>query len=125
MGDRYCEKGTTASRHVGRRHSVYATVQFFIHVDKGVLQSVVDRPNIEDFHHDETGFVNLVDARLTPASYHDIDEDHEPECLEPIDGCTEENVGWMRISAWMLGWVAYARFQNPNFWYVLYKRPQR
>ena len=97
----------------------------FIHVDKNVLQSVVDRPNIEDFHHDDTGLVNLVDARWTPASDYDIDEDDEAEYFEPIDGCTEENVGWMRISTWMLGSVAYARFQNPNLWYVLYKDPQR
>jgi hypothetical protein len=59
---------------------------------------------------------------------HDIkdgDED-EDEVFDPIDGCTEENVGWMRLAATtVVGTEFYVSvFDYPGGgWYVSYKRP--
>lgn len=43
------------------------------------------------------GFVNFVDARWTSLGDRYSDNDHDEH--DPIDGCTEEDVGWMRIAA--------------------------
>ena len=53
------------------------------------------------------------------------DED-EDEIFEPIDGCTEENVGWMKLAAFTsIGSEFYLSvFDYPGGgWYVAYRRP--
>jgi hypothetical protein len=50
----------------------------------------------------------------------------EDEVFDPIDGCTEENVGWMRLAASTAVEVEFyvSVFDYPGGgWYVAYKRP--
>jgi hypothetical protein len=73
-------------------------------VDDEALQSVIADPELGPFGE---GFVNFVDSQWEPLGertnpygveededYEDYeDEEDEDEVLDPIDGCTEENVG--------------------------------
>jgi hypothetical protein len=120
--------------------------RYFIQVDEQALQSVLDAPE-SDFY--EGGFINFVDSRWKPLGdrpsrscidgIEDGDEDEvieddeeviededEDEVFDPIDGCTEENVGWMRLAATtVVGTEFYVSvFDYPGGgWYVSYKRP--
>jgi len=116
--------------------------RYFIQVDEEALQSVLAAPK-DDFH--EGGFINFVDSRWKPmgdrpsrscisdnrdiegADEDEVAEDEgEDEVFDPIDGCTEENVGWMRLAAaTVVGTEFYVGvFDYPGGgWYVSYKRP--
>jgi hypothetical protein len=70
---------------------------YFIQVDEEALQSVLAAPKNDI---SGKGFVNFVDARWKPLG--DRYSDNDDEKFDPIDGCTEENVGWIRIAAMMI-----------------------
>lgn len=94
---------------------------YFIQVDEEALKSVLAAPR-RDSHGE--GFVNLVDSRWKPlGSRYPRQEDDE--VFEPIGGCTEENVGWMRVAARMIDTFLYeAAIDFPGgVWYVFYQRP--
>jgi hypothetical protein len=102
---------------------------YFIDVDEGALKSVVyDAPQPPEADLWGVGYVNFVDANWKPLSEltfdgEDVDAGEE-DVHEPIDGCTEENVGWMRIASHMVGAGFYqAMMGYPDVWYVMYQRP--
>jgi hypothetical protein len=49
----------------------------------------------------------------------------DEEQLDPIDGCIEENIGWMKIASVMIDAELYdAAFTFPGGgWYAYYERP--
>lgn len=54
-----------------------------------------------------------------------VDEEDEDEVLDPIDGCTEENVGWMKLQAsTSIGAESYLTVYGyrAGGWYVAYQR---
>lgn len=63
---------------------------FFVMVDQEALESVL---NSDPEAMITTGFVRLVYGDWEP----EANEDGENEDLEPIEGCTQEDVGWMKI----------------------------
>jgi hypothetical protein len=104
---------------------------YFIQVDEEALRSVIDEvsePNPTPWY-DCEGHVNLVYADWKPMSEwrsecgvetgaEDDDEEHEP-----IDGCCEEDVGWMKITAQMVDVEFYEAMGGPpDIWYVFYQR---
>jgi hypothetical protein len=102
---------------------------YFIDVDEGALKSVVYdalQPPEKDF--DGVGYVNFVDGRWKPLSeltsnIGQVDEG-EDEVHEAIEGCTEENVGWMKITSRMVGADFYeAMMGYSDLWYLKYQRP--
>jgi hypothetical protein len=100
----------------------------FIHVDEAALQSMMAGP--ERISYGEPTYVNFVDALWDPMGdqYHDghcYDPDDElNEVLDPIDGCVEENVGWMRVEVG-LAFSAYLYMGTGDsvHWYLYYRRP--
>lgn len=89
---------------------------YFIQVDEEALQSVLAVPERDSRRE---GFVNLVDSRWTSLSERGYPEDEE--VFDPIDGCTEEDVGWMRIARDSVGANLY--MMDDCAWYVYYLRP--
>jgi hypothetical protein len=71
------------------------------------------------------GCVNFVDANWKPLSERLPAEGREgDESCEPIDGCREENVGWMKIASFMVGPDFYEVMSGfPDVWYSFYQRP--
>ncbi|KAJ0413063.1 hypothetical protein BJY00DRAFT_320167 [Aspergillus carlsbadensis] len=81
--------------------------QQFIQVDEESLQSMREEFE-EPVRLYGTGHVNFVYADwphdLEDCDEDEIQEDSEyDEIFEPIDGCTEEDVGWMKVAATGLG----------------------
>ncbi|OGM50928.1 hypothetical protein ABOM_000718 [Aspergillus bombycis] len=76
--------------------------KFFIMVDQESLESVLNAPDPDDWNDD--GFVRLVDGFWEPE---ELDKDElaelgvssqlELEQEEPLEGCTLEDVGWMKV----------------------------
>lgn len=101
---------------------------YFIQVDEEALQSVLAAPKLDLYG---KGFINFVDSRWKPLGdrpsrsiIEDIED--EDEGFDPIDGCTEENVGWMRFAASTAFDTEFhvSVFDYPGGgWYVSYKRP--
>jgi len=102
---------------------------FFIQVDHSALESVIDEAlqtsEIQDMLGE--GYVNFVDANWMPLSERfPADEGGEcDELHEPIDGCREENVGWMKMASFtIVGPDFYDTMSGfPDVWYSFYQRP--
>lgn len=102
---------------------------YFIDVDEGSLKSVVyDTPQPSERDLWGMGYVNFVDADWKPlseltSSVGDVGAGDD-DVHEPIEGCTEENVGWMKIDSHMVGAGFYqAMMGYPDVWYAMYQRP--
>jgi hypothetical protein len=122
---------TEQPRVEDHRYGTYGIPRYtyFIHVDEGALKSVVydaPQPPKRDLY--GVGYVNFIDADWKPLSelpsiVGDISAG-EDDVYAPIDGCTEENVGWMKIASYMVGADFYqAMMGNQDLWYAFYKRP--
>jgi hypothetical protein len=111
--------------------------RYFVQVDEQALQSVLSAPALDP---SRKGFVNFVDSQWEPSSEElpgehgdededegegDDDENVDDESYDPIEGCTEENVGWMKIAAMMIDASFYDISSGFAYgaWHVYYKRP--
>lgn len=90
---------------------------YFIQVDEEALQSVLTTKRARWME----GFVNFVDSRWEPLSKEFYGES---DVLDPIDGCTQENVGWFRIAPEMINaeWYEIALGLPHELWYVYCRR---
>jgi hypothetical protein len=97
---------------------------YFIQVDEQALRSVISPTEQEPLR---GALVKFVDANWRPLAeeFPDQIEQPDPEDVhEPIDGCTEENVGWMLISPKKIGPEFYeASYTFMDAWYTYYVRP--
>lgn len=94
---------------------------YFIQVDEEALHSVLTAPE-PDLH--GQAFVNFVDSQWEPMP-REVYGDEEENVFHAIDGCTQENVGWMRVALRMIDAEFYetaAGFAD-GVWYVYYTRP--
>lgn len=99
--------------------------RFFIKVDQEALDSMVKSPPVETRWLDGA-FVKLVDGHWEPLGEDKQakDDDEEREKLQPIEGCTEEDVGWMCIVPDMIDSSFYNTLTgDPNVWFIFYERP--
>ncbi|KAI7203894.1 hypothetical protein KC316_g962 [Hortaea werneckii] len=100
--------------------------RYFIQVDEEALQSVMSAPECDMLGE---GSVDFVDSQWEPMGEgEDEDEDEceeDRETFDPIEGCAEENVGWMKIAAVMIDATWYDTSSGFAYggWYAFYKRP--
>jgi hypothetical protein len=98
-----------------------ARYSYFIKVDEEVMQNLGGFL-AADSHWAKGDFVKFVDANWEPATVRE--EDEEPDGFEEIEGCTEEDVGWMRVSPIMIFTAFYETLNGDNMaWEVFYNRP--
>ena len=103
--------------------------RYFIRVGREALDSVLSAPGNRDADPGSTaaGWVHFVDSMWT-AEIDDVDSDTE-ECdmpnldFEPIEGCREEDVGWMKVATRSICTEAYSLLDDPKMLRVIYKRP--
>ncbi|KAH7401429.1 hypothetical protein BKA66DRAFT_436568 [Pyrenochaeta sp. MPI-SDFR-AT-0127] len=105
--------------------------RYFVKIDQEVLQSLA-KPDPFNPSRLNTAFVKFVDGNWEPDPPPVIAEEKEEEekdfwpeeTLAPIGGCTEKDVGWMRIAPHMINADFYeALGGDENLWYVFYRRP--
>lgn len=97
---------------------------YCMHVDETSLRSVLD--DSRDWH------VSIINKQWIPEDEEDLildegDDDEasenlEPEVWPPVDGCTEEDVGWFKGGKGVL-LDGYVTLCSPNVWYWYHKRP--
>jgi hypothetical protein len=114
--------------------AVIPRFRYFVKIDQDVLHSLAESMSLET-HMPENAFLKFVDGNWTPshtittegqqAEEQDSDDFWwKEEPLEPIDGCTEEDVGWMRIAPHMISADFYDVLSgDENHWITLYERP--
>jgi hypothetical protein len=99
---------------------------FFIVVDDEALRSLVEPVDLS-LPWPRNAFVKFVNANWEPSSPDDAEQEDGfsgPETFDPIDGCTEKDVSWMRIAPLMVNTDFYDDWcGDSNLWTVFYKRP--
>lgn len=103
--------------------------RYFIRVDREALDSVLGAPGNRDADPGSraTGWVHFIDTMWT-ADMDDVDSDTEefdmPDLnFEPVEGCREGNVGWMKVATGSISTELYSLLDDPEMWRVIYKRP--
>ncbi|KAL7651895.1 hypothetical protein ACMYSQ_009226 [Aspergillus niger] len=96
--------------------------RFFIMVDQEALDSIMSTPD-DDIH---GGFVRLVNAEWKTE---ELDEEELAERGGPapeeelLEGCTEEDVGWMKVCWGESQTPAYVTLDDSLWWDRYYSRP--
>lgn len=111
-----------------------ARYRFCFSIDKESLQSVLEAPL--EYYSDEGAIVDMLSGwwKEEPEEYDPEDYDPEDpqdgkvkgpliERWDPIEGCTLENVGWMKVSSRDVGVRAFAHLAEHDQWDSLYVRP--
>ncbi|KAL2756602.1 hypothetical protein ACRALDRAFT_1062330 [Sodiomyces alcalophilus JCM 7366] len=100
---------------------------FFIEVDAESLRSIVyDRDPSDPW---DLGHVNFINSEWEPQGPPESEEERlamlDDEPLPPIDGCTDEDVGWMKLKTSSLGISFHlaATYYVEDTWHYDYKRP--
>ncbi|KAF2996790.1 hypothetical protein E8E13_000202 [Curvularia kusanoi] len=107
--------------------TVIPRFRYFIKIDQDALDSLTEWISHEIWSDD--AFVKFVDGNWEPLTESEQDEEHEDdewgkEVVEPIEGCTEEDVGWMRIAPLMISADFYDVLSgDENQWITFYERP--
>ena len=99
-----------------------ARYRIFVMVDQEALESVVT--NAED--DDETGFVRLVDSEWEPEVLSEDELDAlngPPPEEEPLEGCTQHDVGWMKALYRGVEAHGFVNLSDPFGWETYYSRP--
>lgn len=97
--------------------------KFCLMVDEEALQSVL---NYQLDAYEDMGYVILVNGEWKPEGEpedKDQYEHWEPEVFDPVDGCTEKDVGCMRVWYDMAQVSGYAKMCNFFDWELEYRRP--
>jgi hypothetical protein len=98
----------------------HAQYRYFIQVDEQSLKDLQDW----DWG---GGSVNLVDADWQSITERwpedDFSDDDGELSYEPVEGCTEEHVGWMMIAGPAIDAKLLGEEMCDELWYVYYKRP--
>ncbi|KAJ5168988.1 uncharacterized protein N7482_004582 [Penicillium canariense] len=95
--------------------------RFFITVDHEALESVLNAP--EDFD-EEVAFVRMVHAEWEPQEYdeEDIANDDVDPPEEPLEGCTEHDVGWMKMYWRITDLPGFGHLRDIDDWQTHYVR---
>jgi len=108
--------------------STVSRFRYFIKIDQEVLHSLAECTSSDrDWIMSKKAFVKFVDGDWESSDESQQAEEQEDglwekEILEPIDGCTEEDVGWMRISPYMINASFYETLSGYDYWYIYYRR---
>lgn len=94
--------------------------RFFIMMDQEDMQSVLNAPVDQD----EMGFVRMVYAEWGPEELEKEDivngDVDDPE--EPLEGCTEYDVGWMKLYWQVAQLPAFLKLRDSDDWQAYYTR---
>ena len=93
--------------------------RFAVQVDAEALHAVVhDAPSPEELDVTKKGWVRLIDK-----SWYLGRGVGRYDALEPIEGLTQHDVGWMKVPYKYVMTEWYTKCRSPNNWTVSYRRP--
>ncbi|RAL08483.1 uncharacterized protein BO97DRAFT_408310 [Aspergillus homomorphus CBS 101889] len=114
------EQGVPFSRAQWSRTARYG---LFIMVNEEAMRSVLDIPPEDLDGYNQTGFVILVNGRRDAERWDGEDAEPLEDDFEPLYGCTEEDVGWMRVRYGEAQVTGSARMESGFNWEREYRRP--
>ena len=120
--DTSIEGGTARPTPTGRS----ARYDFCVQVDKASLHSVVhDAPAPPAPDATRTGWVKLINKHWVPMEQDPLARPgwQFPSSYESIEGVTERDVGWMKVSYWKVMMEYYYEGEGLNGWRSDYCRP--
>jgi hypothetical protein len=96
--------------------------RFFIMVDQEAMESVLSAPEEFDY---EAGFVRTVHAEWKPEvlDEEDIANGDVSELEKPLEGCTEHDVGWMKMRWRIIELPGFHKLRHIDDWQAHYARP--
>ncbi|MCJ1224048.1 hypothetical protein MMC12_000691 [Toensbergia leucococca] len=99
----------------GRKERLAPRYNYCVHVDKESLESVIKyAPQPPDADLAPIGYVNIISANWTFEEDEDEDE---------IEGCTQNDVGWMKAPVDGLAPGFYSMLGESGGWEICYVRP--
>lgn len=121
--DKFKEWAKTAPEQEQSAEAGYAIrYAYCIHVDDEALNSIFQKPDPLSICDKHWGFVNLIQADWEPYDQFEEGEELEEE-QEPIEGCTNYDVGWMRVRYDYVLWKTYDELRDSVIWHDGYIRP--
>jgi hypothetical protein len=110
---------TAPQQEQGTGPALSQRYRYCVHVDAEALESVIhDAPSPPQPDAISDGFVNLIWRDWEPSR-----PDPREEVEEPIEGCTQHTVGWMRVAYQDVMVDMYHLLRDWNDWYSEYCRP--
>lgn len=113
--------------------SPWQRYRYFIQIDDDALRSNFECP--QAYGYPRGCYVKFVDGywkslyqvnlkNSTPRNCRDINPEHEKP-FEPIEGCVQENLGWMKLSTLDMSTEFYVNIggNDNESWRTFYKRP--
>lgn len=122
----WAEKACPAEQGDGVDMGLSPRYRYCIQVDAEALHSVVQlAPPPEEDDISDIGWVKLIDKNWFLQSEHPLfrDRPRDPEVYKPIEGITQEDVGWVKCRYWTVMVLMYVLLENPNGWVLNYARP--
>lgn len=96
--------------------------RLFVMVDQEALESVVSAPDDDE----EAGFVRLVNGEWEPEELSEDELEENNGSLpeeEPLEGCTQHDVGWMKVLYRDVEAQGFVNLSDPFGWENYYSRP--
>lgn len=120
----YAGIGRTTRPGENQENHPYKDIGIFFHIDEHALNSNV-RNRHEPSGFDPWGYVDFVDGYWVSIAEQRLeDPELEPEILdEPVEGCREEDVGWMMRWTRYVDADFFADMAGYEAWYNYYSRP--
>lgn len=99
--------------------SPFQRYRYFIQIDDDALRSINENPP-QPSGFPRGSYVNFVDGY-----WESLNDKYSEERFEPIEGCVEENVGWMKLATIDVCMEFYVNIggTNDESWCLYYKRP--
>ena len=95
--------------------------RFAVQVDVAALHSLLhDAPTPREIDTTKKGWVKLIDKSWSLGR-----NVADSDAFEPVEGRTENDVGWMKVPYHHATTKCYANLRSPNDWGVHYCRPPR
>lgn len=97
--------------------------RFFVMVYQEALESVLNPPDPDDRG---SSFIRLVNGEWEPEV---LDEEElaeytePPPEFEPLEGCTLEDIGWMKVPYGEIEFYGFVNMCDSNHWDMYYGRP--
>jgi hypothetical protein len=102
--------------------ATFSRFRFFIKIGREVTTSVAESlPH--KIHWSDNAFVKIVDSGWEPSPALMAEEQEGAVLWEPIEGCIEEDDGWMRIAPVMIIAYSYETLNDDEQWYLFYECP--
>lgn len=102
-----------------------ARYRYCVQIDTESLRSILQEPAPPDMSRDTPGWVKLILKGWLPVRENPIfvGRELDPEVYPPVEGMTEQHVGFIRVTVYDVMFGFYMSLRDPNYYFVSERRP--